>query len=193
MKLSMLLVISSMAFAAYGPASSKVYTNKSNWILGLGYGKMFSMKETDNGEKHKLDNPAILELDLFNKNGFGAVYMTNAGTKGFIADGNLQPGDYSFNAYFMGYQRRVASDVSLRGLMGMSKQKFITNTNAASESDNQFAYSISLSKHFHMSNFCSFVELGYLGQEDFAFNPANQQDKIAGSGAYIKLGIKTSI
>lgn len=182
-----------MAFAAYGPAPTKTHTNKSNWMLGIGYGKMFSMKETDNnGEKHKLDNPAILELDLFNKNGFGAVYMTNAGTKGFLEDGAPIAGDYSFNAYFMGYQRRVASDLSLRGLMGMSKQKFVAATNATTESENQFAYSVSLAKHFRMNNFCSFVELGYLGQKEFGHS-SNPDDKIAGSGAYVKLGIKTSI
>lgn len=180
-----------MAFAAYGPAPTKTYTNKSNWMLGIGYGKMFSMKETDNGKKHKLDNPAILELDLFNKNGFGAVYMTNAGTKGFLENGTLMPGDYSFNAYLMGYQRRVASDLSLRGLMGMSKQKFVAATNPTTESENQFAYSVSLAKHFRMNNFCSFVELGYLGQKEFGHPGTN--DKIAGSGAYVKLGIKTAI
>ena len=193
-KLIVLTALTSAAFAAYGPAP-KAAVHASNWNLGVGYGQMFGMKKTllDNNVYAKLDKPSLIELDLFNKNGFGMVYMMSANKKDIITSAPLD-GEYSFKGYFMGYQRAISENMHWRLLAGMSDQKFVDGSSGdIYESGNEFAYSGSLDYHMHISDdTCGFVEAGYLGQKEFNYS-SSATNKVSGSGFYLKLGAKIAL
>lgn len=190
-KLIVLTALTSAAFAAYGPAP-KAAVHASNWTLGVGYGQMFGMKKTlvDNDTYAKLDKPSLIELDLFNKNGFGVVYMMSANKKDIITSVPLG-GEYSFKGYFMGYQRAISKNLNWRLLAGMSDQEFVDSGSTLYESGNEFAYSGSLNYHTHISDdVCGFAEVGYLGQKLFYYSLSGQ---VVGSGFYAKIGAKMPI
>lgn len=206
LNLSMLVaasVASASAFAAYGPAPAAT-SSASAWTLGLGYGQMFGMKKTtlaqasdfvstSHSSTHaKVDKPTVFEVDLFNRNnGFGAIYMTSAKKKevlGINAEGvaAASPFKYSFDAYFLGYQKPFASNMNWRVGVGMSDQK-IDDVSAGSE----FAWLASASYSMPLSDkVTGALEVGYLDQKEVVFNAT---DKVSGTGFYAKFVAKMDL
>lgn len=191
-KLNLLLaasLASASVFAAYGPAPAAPAASSSNWTLGVGYGQMFSMKKTTTGTTvtASVDKPTLLEVDLFHNNGFGAVYMTSAKKKSVIANAAAVAGGYSFNGYFLGYQKGLAANMTGRVLVGLSDQKY----NTTFKSSGKFAFGASGAYNMNLSGKLNgFAELGYLNQKKFQYDTTNY---VSGTGFYWKLGVKMPI
>ena len=191
-KLNLLLaasLASASVFAAYGPAPAAPAASSSNWTIGVGYGQMFSMKKTTTGQStSSFDKPTLLEVDLFHNNGFGAVYMTSAKKKGYIIGTGNPTGEYSFNGYFLGYQKGLAANMTGRVLVGLSDQKM---HNTIYKSSGKFAFGASGAYNMNLSGKLNgFAELGYLNQKKFQFDGTNYA---SGTGFYWKLGVKMPI
>lgn len=196
-------IASASAFAAYGPAAPAApAASSSSWTLGFGYGQMFGMKKTTTAADGnvsrtvstdaKVKNPTLMEFDLFNSNGFGAVYMTNAGKKGIVTAGTpTETGKYSFNAYFLGYHKGLAQNLCARVLLGLADQKYIDGA-AESKSDGEFAFAATGAYHMNLSgSLKGFAELGYLDLKKFNYTAAGNQVKVA--GFFWKVGVKMPI
>jgi hypothetical protein len=198
-------IASASAFAAYGPAAPAApAASSSNWTLGFGYGQMFGMKKTTTAADStanpnrtastdaKVKNPTLMEFDLFNSNGFGAVYMTNAGKKGIVTNGaTAEVGKYSFNAYFLGYHKGLAQNLCARVLLGLADQKYIDGSNTE-KSDGEFAFAATGAYHMNLSgSLKGFAELGYLDLKKFNYTSVGNQVKVA--GFFWKVGVKMPI
>lgn len=194
-------VASASAFAAYGPAPTTTAASSSAWTLGLGYGQMFGMKKTDvsnltgaasTDDKAKIDKPTIFEVDLFNRNnGFGAIYMTSAKKKAILGlDSTTATAyKYSFDAYFLGYQKPFSSNMNWRVGAGMSDQK-IDDTSRGSE----FAWLAAASYSMPLSGkVTGALEAGYLNQKEVGIANDTDSSKVSGTGFYAKFVAKMDL
>lgn len=184
---------SASAFAAYGPSASAPAASSSAWTLGLGYGQMFGMKKTTTGNTidARVDKPTVFEVDLFNSNGFGFVYMTSAKDKSILTGTNtvVLNKEYKFNAYLLGYNRSIANNMSARVLVGISDQE----ADATYKKDGEFAYGASVAYHMPLSGkMCGGLELGYLGQKKFKYDATNSPE-VEASGFFAKVRMSTDI
>lgn len=197
-------VASASAFAAYGPAPTTTAASSSAWTLGLGYGQMFGMKKSDattvgsvtSTVNSKVDKPTIFEVDLFNRNnGFGAIYMTSAKKKellGIDTAGTAAASTtlkYSFDAYFLGYQKPFANNMNWRVGAGMSDQK-IDDTSRGSE----FAWLAAASYSMPLSGkVTGALEAGYLNQKEVGIANDTDSSKVSGTGFYAKFVAKMDL
>lgn len=167
----------------------------SNWTIGFAYGNTVRQKDTIDNERSnaRVQNFGLLEVDLFNKNGLGLVYMTNTNKSKLevttIGGVSSNKGTYSFNGYFLGCQKKFTGGVNGRLLVGLSDQKI--DGSLVKKSSSKFAYGVSGAYNLRFSGkIDGFAELGYLGQSKAEYQAGYFYEA---SGFYWKVGVKMPI
>ena len=169
--------------------ASSLFANHthSDWHLSAGFGQMYSLKATTTqaGNSFKLLNPALYDLSMVYKNGFGMSYIAGTSDGVQALGGPLSDIDYKTKGYFASYQKDVNSVMQTKFLLGMTNQRV-----GSEKTSEKIAYGASMRYHFDFSkDICAFFETGFLKQHNAQYG----NDVLHTSGGYLKIGFARAL